>query len=216
MEREAAWSERRHGARDGQRVNCRRQAYRPARRAAGRDGAGRGWTGAVAGSGRRSAASPQATADGHRFPGPCLCGQYAGAALVPGAELARSRHRRRDGRGDGQGRRRWRDLRVSVFYVPIRRQLCGRGAESPSRPVRAGQAGRPGRSGGGRCHRRVEKDAGHGRYPHHHDEGSQPRPGRPGPRPDLPRGGEARFSDQYPVLGKFGSCSGEIWTPAPL
>ena len=29
------------------------------------------------------------------------------------------------------------------------------------------QAGRPGRSGGGRCHRRLEEDAGHGRHPHH-------------------------------------------------
>ena len=39
---------------------------------------------------------------------------------------------------------------------------------------------RPGRSGGGRCHRRLEEDAGHGRHPHHHDEGVEARAERPG------------------------------------
>ena len=35
------------------------------------------------------------------------------------------------------------------------------------------QAGRPGRSGGGRCHRRLEEDAGRGRHPHHADQGGR-------------------------------------------
>ena len=61
---------------------------------------------------------------------------------------------------------------ISAFsHVPVRRQLCGGGAAGASRPVRHRQAGRPGRSGGGRCHRRLEEDAGRGRHPHHAAEG---------------------------------------------
>src|SRR5437868_6129361 len=37
----------------------------------------------------------------HRCPGPCVCGEHTAAPVVPGAELARARHRRRDGGGDG-------------------------------------------------------------------------------------------------------------------
>ena len=48
------------------------------------------------------------------------------------------------------------------------RQLCDGSATGPSRPVRARQAGQPERSGGGRCHRRLKEDAGHGRRPHQH------------------------------------------------
>src|SRR5467141_2349474 len=54
--------------------------------------------------------------------------------MVQGTELTRSRDRRRDGGGDGQGRRRRRDLRFPVFDVSVRRQLCRRSAEGPSRP----------------------------------------------------------------------------------
>ena len=49
--------------------------------------------------------------------------------------------------------------------TPAMRWKC----KGPSRPVRHRQAGRPGRSGGRRCHRRLEEDAGHGRHPHHAD-----------------------------------------------
>jgi hypothetical protein len=43
---------------------------------------------------------------------------------------------------------------ISAFGLyQLRRQLRGGGATGPSRPVRHRQAGRPGRSGGGRCHR---------------------------------------------------------------
>ena len=50
------------------------------------------------------------------------------------------------------------------------------------RPVRARQAGRPRRSGGGRRHRRLEENAGDGRHPHLHDEGDEPGARRPRPR----------------------------------
>src|SRR5215471_7477308 len=46
----------------------------------------------------------------------------------------------------------------------------------------------PGRSGGGRCRRRLEEYAGRGRNPHHADEGGEARAERPGPRPDPTRG----------------------------
>ena len=42
----------------------------------------------------------------------------------------------------------------------------------------------------------------HGRHPHHADQGSEPRAGRPGPRPDLPRRRAARFPGQRAVLGR--------------
>src|SRR5204862_5785851 len=42
------------------------------------------------------------------------------------------------------------------------------------------------------CYRRLEEDAGRGRHPHHADEGGEPRAGRSGSRPDLPRGGAPR------------------------
>ena len=145
---------------------------------------------------------------GHRCPGPCLCGEHAGAALAQRAELARSRHRRRDGGGDGQGRRRRRDLHLPLFDVPVRRQLCGGGATGPPRQVRPRQAGQPGRSGGGRCHRRLEEDAGHGRHPHHPDQGGEARAGRPGPRPHRC----ARPSD---TISRSTSCSGAMSTRAP-
>ena len=70
------------------------------------------------------------------------------------------------------------------------------------------QAGRPGRSGGGRCHRRLEEDAGHCRHPHHADEGGEARAGRPGPRPDL----RARPCS---TIFRSTSCSGATWTRAP-
>src|ERR1700730_10589796 len=75
---------------------------------------------------------------------------------------------------------------------------------APPGPVRARKAAQPGRSGGGRCHRRLEEDPGHGRHSHHADEGGEPRAGRPGPRPDRPRGREARFPGQRSVLGQCG------------
>ena len=84
----------------------------------------------------------------YRFPGPRLRGQHAEAALAHRAELARSRHGRRDGGGDGQGRRRRRDLHLGFFDVPLRRELCGRGGARPSQPDGDRQAGRSGRSGG--------------------------------------------------------------------
>src|SRR5690348_3332395 len=34
--------------------------------------------------------------------------------------------------GDGQGRRRWRDLHFPLFNVPIRRQPCRKRAKGPS------------------------------------------------------------------------------------
>jgi hypothetical protein len=55
------------------------------------------------------------------------------------------------------------------------------------------------RSGGRRCHRRLEEeeDAGHGRHPHH--DGREARAERPGPRPDPARGRPPRFSaPSYP------------------
>ena len=70
---------------------------------------------------------------------------------------------------------------ISAFgHVPLRRQLCRGGATGPSRPVRHRQAGRPGQSGGGRCRRRVEADAGHGRHPHHAAAGGGRAPDDPG------------------------------------
>ena len=158
-----------------------------------------GGTGAAARRACRSAAAP---ANDHRLPGPRLCGEYPAAAVVQGAKLAPARHGRRDGGGDGQGRRRRRDLRLAVFDVPVRRQLRRGSAKGPSRPVRAGQAGQPGRSGGGRCHRRLEKDAGHGRHSRHHDQGGEPRAGRPWYRPHLRAAVTARFPGQHPVLGQ--------------
>src|ERR1700729_4249686 len=41
--------------------------------------------------------------DDHRCPGSCLRGKHAGTALAQRAQLASSRHRRRDGCGDEQG-----------------------------------------------------------------------------------------------------------------
>ena len=67
-----------------------------------------------------------------------------------------------------------------VFHVPLRRQLCGGSAAGPSGPVRHRQAGRPGRSGSGRCRRRVEADAGRGRGAYHGAEGGRARPNDPG------------------------------------
>ena len=46
------------------------------------------------------------------------------------------------------------------------RELRGRGAARPSQPHGDRQAGRSGRSQGGRRHRRLEEDAGRGRRPH--------------------------------------------------
>ena len=85
---------------------------------------------------------------------------------------------------------------ISAFcHVPVRRQLCGGGATRPSRPVRHRQAGRPGRSGGGRRHRRLEEDAGHGRHPHHADEGAKREPDDPG----LDRIVRAAVQHDFPV-----------------
>ena len=69
------------------------------------------------------------------------------------------------------------------------------------------QAGQPGRSGGGRCHRRLEEDAGHGRHPHHADEGGDARAERPGPRPHPARGRQA-------TIFRSTSCAGATWTRA--
>src|SRR4029450_1733847 len=129
-------------------------------------------------------------------------------ALAQCPELARPRHRRRDGGGDGQGRRRRRDLHLRLFHVPLRRELCGGSATGSSRPVRPRQAGRSGRSGGGRCHRRLEEDAGHGRHPDHDDERSGAQPTRPGSRPDPARRRTARLPGQHALLGQRGRGCG--------
>src|SRR5215470_17396887 len=50
------------------------------------------------------------------------------------------------------------------------------------------QAGRPGRSSRGRCHRRLEADPGRGRHPRHDDEGGEARAEWPRPRPHPARG----------------------------
>src|ERR1700739_3598936 len=50
--------------------------------------------------------------------------------------------------------------------------------QAPPRPVRLRKAGRSGRPGGGRRHRRLEENTGHGRHPHHDDQGGGARPDR--------------------------------------
>ena len=150
----------------------------------------------------------------HRFPGPRLRGEHAEATLAQCAELAASRDRRRDGGGDGQGRRRRRDLHLRLFHVPLRRQLCGGGATRPSRQFRHRQAGRPGRSGGGRRHRRLEEDAGRGRHPYHADQGGEARSQRPWPRPHPRVPPSARHPGQHLVLGQSGRRHGADRPPS--
>ena len=70
-------------------------------------------------------------------------GEHGEASVAQHAELARSCHGRRDGGGDGQGWRRRRDLHLR-FACTSMTPLCGGDASRPSRPVRHGQAGRPG------------------------------------------------------------------------
>jgi hypothetical protein len=60
--------------------------------------------------------------------------------------------------------------------------------------------------------RRLEEYAGHGRNPHHADEGGQARAERPGPRPDPTRGRSPRLSGQHPVLGQLGRGHGQPHT----
>ena len=63
------------------------------------------------------------------------------------------------------------------------------------------------------CYRRLEEDAGRGRHPHHADEGGEPRAGRSGSRPDLPRGGAPRS----PVLktGRLSDTEQALLMAAP-
>src|ERR1700740_1589180 len=68
--------------------------------APGRGCARRSWTAAA----RRALRRANETKDGDRFSGPSLCGKHARTALGQGAQLACSRHRGRNGGGDGHGR----------------------------------------------------------------------------------------------------------------
>ena len=68
--------------------------------------------------------------------------------------------------------------------------------------------------GRGRCRRRVEEDAGHGRDPHHADERGEARARRPGSGPDPARSGPARFSGQHAVLGQSGRGQGADRSPS--
>ena len=74
-------------------------------------------------------------------------------------------------------------------------------SEEASRPVRADQAGRCERSGRGRDHRGMGRDAGHGRRADHDGPEISERSRRSRPEPDAGGRRPARPAGQHPVLG---------------
>ena len=95
----------------------------------------------------------------HRRAGACLRAQSSWPAVACRAGGAARGHRRANGRGDGRKRRRRRDPDFGVHDVPLRRELCGRGAQPLSAPVRADQAGRSRQPIRRRCDRGLEAHA---------------------------------------------------------